>query len=88
MTPVKDWSIPGRVWSILLSWGMAVILMATIFSAWVYANQRQQEADMCKMIEVLIAGPTPVPGPEGDRGRAVIAAMTGYYERRDCPPPR
>lgn len=78
--------ISRPVWQILLSWGAAVLLLAGLFSAWVYTNQRQQDHDMCAMISVFLGGPEPVPGPEGDRSRVVRAGMKAYYERRDCPP--
>lgn len=32
MTRLKDWAIPGRVWAILLWWGLAVLILAGLFS--------------------------------------------------------
>lgn len=79
--------ISRPVWQILLSWGLAVLVMAGLLSAWVYANQRQQDRDMCAMTSVFMSGPEPVAGPAGDRSRAVRKALTEYRANRDCPPP-
>jgi hypothetical protein len=80
-------SITRPVWQILLSWGLAVLVLAGLLSAWVYRNQRQQDRDMCALVSVFLGGPEPVPGPEGDRSRVVRAGMKDYYQRRDCPGP-
>jgi hypothetical protein len=79
--------ITRPVWMILLSWGMAVLVITGLLSFWVYQNQRQQDHDLCAMISVFMGGPEPVPGPAGDRGRAVRDALVKYRESRDCPPP-
>jgi hypothetical protein len=79
--------ITRPVWLILFSWGLAVLLITGLLSAWVYTNQRQQDADMCAMTSVFLGGPEPVAGPAGDRARAVRAALIKYRENRDCPPP-
>lgn len=79
--------ISRPVWLILLSWGLAVLVISGILSAWVYTNQRQQDRDMCAMTAVFLSGPEPVAGPAGDRSRVVRAALERYRESRDCPPP-
>ena len=79
--------ISRPVWLILASWGLAVLVISTLFAVWVRANQLQQDRDMCAMLGVFLAGPEPVPGPEGDRSRVVRAAMLAYYQRRECPSP-
>jgi hypothetical protein len=78
--------ISRPVWQILLSWGMAVLVLSGLFAAWIYTNQRQQDRDMCAMIRVFLAGPEPVPGPAGDRSRVVRDALEKYRDNRDCPP--
>ena len=76
--------ISRPVWLILLSWGVAVLVISGLLSAWVWRNQVQQDRDMCAMIAVFLAGPEPVAGPVGDRSRAVRDAMLGYAKRRHC----
>ena len=66
--------ISRPVWLILLSWGMAVLVISGLLSAWVYANQRQQDEDMCAMTSVFLGGPEPIAGRAGDRSRVVRAA--------------
>jgi hypothetical protein len=78
------WRIPPSVWMILLSWGLAVLLIAVLLSVWIRANQRQQDHDMCTMIGVFLGGPEPVAGPAGERSRVVRDAMESYYQRRHC----
>lgn len=74
------------VWLILLSWGMAVMVISGALSAWIWTNQRQQDRDMCAMTSVFLAGPEPVAGPQGERSRVVRAALEKYRENRHCPP--
>lgn len=91
----ERWSIPRRVWLILASWGMGASLIAILLSAWIWTNQREserardrlalkQDHAMCAMIDLLTSGPAPVPGPAGDRGRAVLRAMTDYRATLRC----
>lgn len=89
------WEIPRRVWFILLSWGLAVLVLTGLFSAWIYETGRQadqaaadaklqQDRAMCAMISVFLSGPEPVAGPAGDRSRAVRTGMTNYQAVLHC----
>lgn len=78
------WEIPRRVWFILLSWGLAVLMLAGLLSAWIYSNEREQDKAMCSMLDLFMSGPPPVAGPAGDRGRAVLAAMRAYRGTLRC----
>lgn len=98
----ERWEIPRRVWFILLSWGLAVLVLAGLLSAWIWTNQREadrqaaqakyeQDRAMCAMIGVFLSGPEPVAGPAGDRGRVVQGAMRDYQNTLRCDhlrPPR
>lgn len=72
------------VWLVLLSWGMAVLMISGLFAWWIYSNQLQQDRDMCAMTTVFLGGPEPVAGPAGDRARAVRDALIKYRENRHC----
>ena len=76
--------ITRPVWFILLSWGLAVILLTGVFSYWIWSNEREQDRAMCVMLDLFTSGPPPADGPAGDRGRAVLKAMTDYRETLDC----
>lgn len=87
--------ISRPVWQILLSWGLAVLLITGLLSLWIYTNQREaekqqrqlqleQDRAMCAMISVFLGGPEPLPGPEGERSRVVRAAMANYQNVLDC----
>jgi hypothetical protein len=80
----ETWAIPRRVWFILLSWGLAVLILAGLFSFWIYRVEREKDQAMCAMIQIIMSGPTPVAGPEGDRGRAIIASMERYRQTVHC----
>lgn len=80
---------------VLTSWGVAVVIVATLLSWWIATNEReaaaareqlqaQQDAAMCAMTSVIMSGPPPVEGPEGDRGREVLRAMTDYRATLGC----
>lgn len=95
MTPPERWEIPRRVWLVLLSWGLAVLLLAGLLSFWIWRNERQadaardaarlqQDRAMCTMMDLIMSGPEPVAGPAGDRGRAVLAAMRAYRATLKC----
>jgi hypothetical protein len=89
------WEIPRRVWFILMSWGLAVLVLAGLFSFWIYSNQRkadqqrdelklQQDRAMCAMIDVFLAGPDAPAGSAGDRSRAVRSKMLAYQDTLRC----
>lgn len=89
------WEIPRRVWFILLSWGLAVLVLAAMLSAWIWTGQReaekerdalklQQDRAMCAMIDVFLSGPEPVAGPSGDRSRSVRSGMSAYQATLRC----
>jgi hypothetical protein len=96
------WEIPRRVWFVLVSWGLAVIVLAGLLSFWIWRNQQdaervaaevkfQQDSAMCAMIGVFLEGPEPVAGPTGERSRAVRAGMRAYQNALGCDhltPPR
>lgn len=87
-TPPERWAIPKSVWLILLSWGLAVLVISGILSAWIWTNQikaeRAKDRAMCVMIDLITAGPTPPPGSTGDRARAVTGAMVAYRATLHC----
>ena len=83
------------VWMVLVSWGAAVLLISGLLSAWIWTNDRQQEAEnrkvqreqdqaMCVMLDLFTSGPPPVAGPAGDRGRVILEAMQGYQRTLHC----
>lgn len=81
---------------VLTSWGLAVIILACLFSWWVWRNQEhaaaerdalklQQDRAMCAMIDnVFLSGPEPVAGPAGDRSRSVRAGLMVYRTTLRC----
>lgn len=83
------------VWLVLVSWGVGVILISGLLSAWIWKNdrdqdrqnqkvQREQDQAMCVMIDLFTAGPPPVAGPAGDRGRVILGAMLAYQRVLHC----
>lgn len=83
------------VWLVLLSWGLAVLIISGLLSAWIWKNEREQDAEnqkvqreqdraMCEMLDLFMGGPTPVPGPAGDRARAGLKAMGAYRQALKC----
>ena len=83
------------VWMVLLSWGMAVLVISGLLSAWIWTNDRQQDREnakvqreqdqaMCLIIDLFTGGPPPVAGPAGDRGRMILAAMQHYQGVLHC----
>lgn len=84
------------VWLVLVSWGAAVLIISGLLSAWIWKNEREQDAEnrriqrekdqaMCVMLDLFASGPPPVAGPAGDRGRAIMTAMTVYRDTLRCP---
>lgn len=87
--------ISRPVWTILLSWGMAVMMIAGLLSFWIWKNEQDQERDeralqlqqdraVCGIIRLFLDGPAPVSGPDGDRGRAILKAMTEWRNALHC----
>lgn len=97
----NEWRIPARVWAVLVSWGLAVLLLASLFgwASWrnqqaiqrnqeeIARNQAEQDRDMCEMVAVILSGPRPVPGPAGDRARSAQQGMRDWYDKRACTSP-
>lgn len=73
---------------VLTSWGLAVLLLAGLFSLALWRQQVEQNRAMCGLMAPLVAGPEPVPGPAGDRARSVLAGMRRYLATLDCPKSR
>lgn len=92
-TTVVRWVIPRQVWLVLISWGMAVVILAGLFSLWQYRQQEQadrqtakERAAMCDLIDTLLTD-APIPaGPAGERARQGRAKMLKYRETLACPP--
>ena len=91
----RDWEIPRRIWAILLSWGLAVLMIAGLLSFWIWHNEQQQEVRegrlqleqdraMCAIVEAVVGGPDPVAGPAGDRARHFRELMTKYRAALHC----
>ena len=76
------WDIPKNVWIVLVGWGLAVLILAGLFSLRMEMNQRdarerdaEQDAAMCELVTSIQGGPSPPPGPAGDRARVIIAKI-------------
>lgn len=85
------WEIPRRVWFILASWGLAVLVLAGLFSFALWSLYRTQVEAMCNMMSVITSGPEPPAGPSGDRAREISRAMREYQDKIGChggTPPR
>jgi hypothetical protein len=87
--------LPRTVYAVLISWGVAVLLLAGLFAFWIdrnndlarerdHAIQLQQTRYMCQIVGVIVSGPAPPPGPEGERGRMVVAGAKGFYDAARC----
>jgi hypothetical protein len=84
VTNPEEPKLPRQAWLVLISWGLAVLVLAGMFSAWVWRNQREQDRAMCALISVFLTGPEPLAGPSGDRSRSVRAGMTAYQHVLNC----
>jgi hypothetical protein len=87
------WRIPRNVWAILLSWGLAVVVLSGLFTYKMHLDQqaaaerdRKQDLAMCQMIDRIIGDVEPPAGPTGQRARDVRADMIAYRATLACPP--
>jgi hypothetical protein len=88
-----QWQIPRNVWAILLSWGVAVVLLSGLFALKLHLDQqgaeerdRKQDLAMCQVIDRIIGDVEPPTGPEGQRAREIRADMIAYRATLACPP--
>lgn len=103
MTPPPErWEIPRKVWLILLSWGLAVLVLAGLFSFWIQHNQQEQarkaaatEARAAEQARVIVCGLFAAildayeeSPPATAAGRAQVGAWLQVYELSKCRPPR
>lgn len=95
ITASDQWEIPRRVWAILLSWGLAVLMIAGLLSFWIWSNQRadahereqiqlDQDRAMCAIVRALVSGPEPPDSPEGYKAREFRRLMTDYQNTLHC----
>jgi hypothetical protein len=87
------WEIPRTVWAILLGWGISILVLAALFSLWIWNSQQEQNRAMCLLLDTFTAGPPPPAGPAGDEAREGLAAIRAYQDALKCddlrsPPPR
>lgn len=82
-----EWVIPRNVWIILITWGVAVLVLAGLFYGRIELNQRANDKrdadlrrDLCAVMTGIAVGPTPPPGPDGDRARDLIPKMNRLRE--------
>jgi hypothetical protein len=86
------WRIPRNVWYVLISWGLAVLLISGLLSWRQELNRREAERDnaeqreaMCQLIDRIIGDTPPPEGPNGQRGRDIRADMLAYRATLHCP---
>lgn len=88
-------SIPPLITYVLISWGLAVLVLAGLLSFWIHETGKkqdrereeaiaQQNREMCALTALFMGGPEPVPGPVGERARVVREAMTRYRAALRC----
>jgi hypothetical protein len=89
------WEIPRNVWIVLMTWGLALILITGGLSLWITKNaekaerdrleaKRTQDRDMCLTLDLFWAGPPPPPGPTGDWRRTVLAQIERQQDNLKC----
>lgn len=76
--------ISRPAWQVLVSFGLAMLMITGLLSYWNARSDREQERDMCAVFAVFLSGPEPQPGLTGERSRVVRKAMGDYYEKRHC----
>lgn len=97
-----QWEIPRKVWAILLSWGLAVLVLAGLFSFWIQHNQQEQarktaaaearaaeqsRAVVCFLFTTILDTFHEEP-PTTAAGRAQVGAWLEVYRLSKCQPPR
>lgn len=83
------WSIPRRVWFVLMSWGLAILLIMGLFALWVWridqAQDEERDRAMCVMVGAFLSAPDPVDNNEAaDRSRITRAALRQYQVAVGC----
>jgi hypothetical protein len=102
MTEPVRWEIPRKVWFVLLSWGLAVLVLAGLFSFWIQHNQQEQarraaavearaaqqaRAIVCFLFTTILDTYQESP-PTTAAGRAQVGAWLQVYQLSKCQPPR
>lgn len=78
--------ISRPAWQILVSFGLAILMISGLLFYALWYNDRQVNQDLCDLVSVFATGPEPVDGPNGERSRFVREAMDRFRDRRACPP--
>lgn len=85
----ETWSIPKRVWFVLLSWGVAIFLIIGLFAFWIWRIDKAQDTErdraMCVMTDAFLSAPDAVGQNEaGERSRITRAALRQYQVAINC----
>lgn len=87
------WSIPRRVWFVLMSWGVAILAIMGLFAFWAWRIDKDQDREqddkrdqaMCEMMDTLLAAPDAVDQNEAaERSRISRAAIRHYQDVIGC----
>lgn len=87
------WSIPRRVWFVLMSWGLAILLIIGLFALWAWRVDKQQDHEqddkrdeaMCVMTEAFLKAPDATGQNEAaERARITREALRQYRAAIGC----
>lgn len=88
--PIAEvWSIPKRVWFVLMSWGAAILTIIGLFAFWIWRIDKAQDTErdraMCVMTDAFLSAPDAVGENEaGQRSRITRAALRQYQVATEC----
>jgi hypothetical protein len=80
---MTEWEIPRRVWFVLFSWGLAVLVLAGLLSFWIWHVQREKDRAMCTILDLSMAGVTDEGNLTAEQ-RRVLKAMRDYQATLSC----
>lgn len=73
---------PLAMWLSLISLCLGTAALGAVFTLMMWRGQQvaerrdaRQDAAMCELTRALTSGPSPAPGPPGDRARALLPLM-------------
>lgn len=86
--PPRRWQVPPGLWTMLISFGLGVAAMFALGLFWTDSRFRALEAEqnreLCGVLMIIVTGPEPPAGPEGDRARAVRDGLIRWRAALGC----
>lgn len=88
IAPPRRWAIPPGLWSVLAVLAIGVVAVFALGAWWTdrrFAHlEREQNRELCGVLRIIVTGPEPPAGPDGERARQVRDGLVRWRADLGC----